>query len=85
MLNRSSLASRQRYDFVGAHADVCGSPVGFDSPAAFHAYSDGSRSFADKDVVTCHLEFNLCTRQEAELVANLLRDGHLSFGVDSHA
>jgi len=63
---------------------VCGGAKGLDSAAVSGACCARSPSFADAGVVACHLEFDLGLRQEAELVADILWDGDLSFGVDPH-
>src|SRR5262249_49475643 len=77
-------ASRQGHDLIGAYADACAAAKGFDNRTTSGAYSCCARGFADADVIACHLELDLAVRQEAELVANLLRDGQLSFSLDSH-
>jgi len=81
---RTALTPRQRHDLVGTYVRICLAAEGINSPA--HSGAGWSRvlSFADEGVVACHLEFDLGLRQEAELVADILWDGDLSFGVDPH-
>lgn len=79
-----SLSSRQRYDFIRAHTGIGLAAEGFNSFAAYGACSSRASGFAHAGVVACDLDFDLGVRQEAELVADFLWDGDLSFGVDPH-
>src|SRR5688500_6688279 len=75
------LAPRQFHDLVGPHTRL---------RCTAHACNErfppltSAPGFADPNGIAIHFKFHLGKRQEAELLAYVLRNRHLSFGCNAH-
>src|SRR5712671_4126881 len=80
----TSFTARQCHDLVGGHANI-GASAQMGDDARSSAFLLRVSGWDYRHHFTVELEINLRVRQQACLLADFRRDGHLAFRCDPHA